>query len=287
LSAHSSSSARGTQAADGAQYAIRGGVEGRERLRIIGRPLQASTAALFDRLGIGDGHVCLDVGSGGGDVTVELARRVRPRGHVIGADLDETKLALARAEAAAQGITNVSFARLDVRTDLDGASLPDAHYDVIYSRFLLTHLPDPAETLSRFRAHLAPGGLVIIEDIDMAGFFHWPPSAATERGQQLYYAVMRRRGVDPDIGRRLPSLLLDAGFVDVDLNVVQPVGLTGEVKVGVAITIENLMEPILEDGLLAREELDLLIRELYEYAANPRTVISHPRIVQSWGRRPA
>src|SRR3954469_4264147 len=95
-------------------YAIRGGIAGRERLRILARTLHTGTSALFDRLGVGAGLCCLDVGCGGGDVTLELARRVGPRGRVIGVDLDAAKLDLARQEAAAQGLINVEFRTLDV-----------------------------------------------------------------------------------------------------------------------------------------------------------------------------
>ena len=73
------------------EYAIRGGIAGRERLRILARTLYAGTGALFDRLGVGAGLRCLDAGCGGGDVTLELARRVGPRGRVIGVDLDQAK----------------------------------------------------------------------------------------------------------------------------------------------------------------------------------------------------
>jgi cyclopropane fatty-acyl-phospholipid synthase-like methyltransferase len=40
--------------------------------------------SLFDRLGLRDGTICLDVGCGGGDATLELARRVAPTGRVVG-----------------------------------------------------------------------------------------------------------------------------------------------------------------------------------------------------------
>src|SRR5262249_21531875 len=73
-------------------YAIRGGVAGRERLRILGRVMASSTRSLFERLGVGDGLTCLDAGCGGGDVTLELARRVGPRGRAIGVDIDGTAL---------------------------------------------------------------------------------------------------------------------------------------------------------------------------------------------------
>src|SRR6476660_7355285 len=98
------------------EYAIRGGVAGRERLRILARTLHAGTSALFDRLGVGAGLRCLDVGCGGGDVTFELARRVGPRGWVVGVDIDAAKLDLARQDAAAEGMANVEFRMLDIRT---------------------------------------------------------------------------------------------------------------------------------------------------------------------------
>ena len=70
---------------DSTHYVIRGGLEGRERLRVLGRVMRTSSMSLFDRLGLRDGLTCLDVGCGGGDATLELARRVAPAGRVIGA----------------------------------------------------------------------------------------------------------------------------------------------------------------------------------------------------------
>ncbi len=121
------------------EYAIRGGLAGRERLRVLARTLDPSTSALFDRLAVRTGLICLDAGCGGGDVTFELARRVGQRGQVVGVDMDKTKIDLARQEAAAQGITNVEFHVLDIRN-----GEIDAEFDLVYVRFLLTHLADPA-----------------------------------------------------------------------------------------------------------------------------------------------
>src|SRR5262249_45814284 len=88
----------------GKDYAIRGGAAGRERLRILSRVMHASTTSLFDRFDINEGQLCLDIGCGGGDVTMELARRIGPRGKAVGADIDATQLNIARREADAQGI---------------------------------------------------------------------------------------------------------------------------------------------------------------------------------------
>jgi SAM-dependent methyltransferase len=266
---------------EASHYAIRGGVEGRERLRILARVMHASTTSLLDRLGIEEGLKCLDVGCGGGDVILELARRVGPRGRVVGVDLDATKLDLARQEIEAHGIQNVDFHALDI-ANLDKGS----DFDLVYARFLLTHLRDPAPAIEAFFNHLRPGGLTALEDIDFSGSFTWPESVAFRRYCELYCATVRKRGGDPDIGPRLPLLLADGGFDQVELNIVQPVGTTGEVKLLNPITMENIADSVLKDGLASREEIDEVIEGLYELAANPRTVAGLPRIVQAWGRRP-
>src|SRR5437773_8769793 len=119
-------------------YIIRGGVEGRERLRLLSRILRPTTLALFDRVGIRPGMRCLDSGCGGGDVTLELARLVGAAGHVVGIDIDATKLDLARQEAAAQGLGHVEFRQIGI-----DQWQPQREFDLVYARFLLTHLTDP------------------------------------------------------------------------------------------------------------------------------------------------
>ena len=77
---------------------IRGGREGYERLLVLARERWPDTAALFDRAGLAPGMHCVDLGCGGGQVTLEMARLVAPGGSVTGVDMDEVKLDLARRE---------------------------------------------------------------------------------------------------------------------------------------------------------------------------------------------
>ena len=262
-------------------YAIRGGVTGRERLRILGRVMAAPTAALLDRIAIREGDACIDVGCGGGDATLDLALRVGPHGTVVGLDLDDVKLQIAREEAQSRSLANVTFHHLDFR---DHSA--DRAYDVVYVRFLLTHLEDPAGAVRAFFTYVRPGGAIAVEDIDFSGSFTHPPSPAAARYFDLYCATVRRRGGDPNIGPKLPSLLLDAGFDEVGVAVVQPVGLTGEAKLLNPLTMQGIADAVLADGLASSEEIDRLVDELIAFAENPRTVAGLPRVVQAWGRRP-
>lgn len=272
---------KGRKMEDHKPYVIRGGVAGRERLRILARVLQPTTVSLFDRVGIKPGLACLDVGCGGGDVSLILAQRVGPTGRVIGLDMDDIKLKLARDEAEAQQLNNVRFECVDIN-DWQGESA----FDLIYSRCLLTHLQDPATVLVRMLQALRPGGVVIIEDIDFSGHLCHPHLPALQRYMDLYTQIVQRRGGDPNIGPRLPGLLLEAGFEQVQMNVELPAGLAGEVKLINPITMETISEAILAEGLATQSEIDGIVADLYAFARNPRTVASTARFVQTWGYRP-
>jgi ubiquinone/menaquinone biosynthesis C-methylase UbiE len=92
------------------RYVIRGGKEGYERLQLLGRDRWPDTAALFERAGLSAGMRCIDLGCGGGEVTLEIAGLIAPRGRVTGVDMDEIKLNLARRAAAARGLDTWIFA---------------------------------------------------------------------------------------------------------------------------------------------------------------------------------
>ena len=263
-------------------YVIRGGVEGRERLRILSRVMQPSSLDLLRRAGIGPGLACLDVGCGGGDLAFDLARMVTPTGRVVGTDIDEIKIELARREAAAQQLTHVEFRVADaVREE----QAPE--FDLVHARFLLTHLPDPEAALTRMWQALRPGGTVVLEDIDFRGYFSHPDCPALRRYVELYTRTVERRGGDANIGARLPALLSAAGFIDVQMNVVQRAATTGEVKLLSPITMENIADAVAAEGLATPEEIDRIVAELYEFARTPGTVGCTPRIVEAWGTRPS
>jgi SAM-dependent methyltransferase len=262
-------------------YVIRGGLEGRERLRVLARVMWPTTSALLSRVGIDPAARCLDLGCGGGDVTVELAR-LAPEGLAVGVDLDETKIELATADAANAGVRNIDF-RVD---DVMVSPVDDERFDVVYARFLLTHVPDPAKALANISARLAPDGVLVVEDIDFTGHFSQPDSAAFRRYVELYTGAVQARGCDPNIGPRLPGLLADAGLAELGMNVVQPAGFAGEVKLIGPITMEAIADAVLAAGLASAEELAEIVDELYAFANTEGTVMSLPRIVQAWGRRP-
>lgn len=261
-------------------YPIRGGVAGRERLRLLSRIMRPSTIPLLERAGIAPGMACLDAGCGGGDVAFEMARMVAPGGHVVGTDIDDTKLDIARAEAAALGLSNAQFLHADALRDSPGET-----FDLVHARFLLSHLANPAAALANFHRSLRPGGVLVIEDVDFTGHFCYPADAAFDRYLDLYRAASRRKGGDADIGPRLPELVADAGFTGVHVSVAQHASTEGDVKVLTALTMENIVDAVVHEGLTDRAEADRLVGELYDFGYQPGTICSTPRIFEVRARR--
>jgi ubiquinone/menaquinone biosynthesis C-methylase UbiE len=109
--------------------------------------------AILPTLPVNAGDKVVDVGCGFGDTAIELARRVGPTGSVLGLDCCEGFLELARADAAAAGVDNVTFIEGDVQ------SYPfDHEFDFCFSRFGTQFFENPVAGLRNMRQSLKPGG---------------------------------------------------------------------------------------------------------------------------------
>jgi SAM-dependent methyltransferase len=128
------------------QYVIAGGEAGWRRLNLLARTMGPTTRAHLNDAGVREGMTCIDVGCGGGHVTRMLAEMVGPSGRVVGIDFDPVKLAAATAEAEGAGFRNIEFRAADVLQWREPST-----YDVVYGRFILSHVPDSAGVLANMR----------------------------------------------------------------------------------------------------------------------------------------
>lgn len=259
-------------------YAIEGGQAGKRRLDQLAAILRPTTMRLFDEVGIGPGLNCLDVGCGGGRVTLDLAEIVGPSGSVVGADIDQSILDLARSDAAAGAMRNVEFRAVDAR------SVGGGPFDVIYARFLLSHVERPQEVLDHLVTLLAVGGALAVEDIDFDGCFCHPRHDAYDRFVELYAAAVEARGGDARLGQRLPALFRHTTLDDIEWNLFQPVHAEGPDKHIQALTMERIGPALLRNGLADAAEITEILESMHAFAADPTTLVAMPRIVQVWGR---
>ncbi|HEY0935442.1 MAG TPA: methyltransferase domain-containing protein [Trebonia sp.] len=170
------------------------------------RTAENSAAYLLPRLAP-DARV-LDVGCGPGTITAGLADRV-PNGHVTG--IDAAPEVVQQARQAAGDRPNTDFAAGDVYA-LD---YPDGSFDVVHAHQVLQHLGDPVRALREMRRVTRPGGLVAVRDGDYGAFAWYPEFPVLDRWRDLYQAVARGNGGEPDGGRHLHAWARQAGFTDV------------------------------------------------------------------------
>jgi SAM-dependent methyltransferase len=165
------------------------------------RPL----ATALDRLGLREGWRCVDVGAGGGDVSVALAEVVGRDGRIYAVDSDPR----ARDASAVAAATHTQVIALTQSGE--ELTLPEP-VDLAFCRFLLLHVVDPVVVLKRMAAAVRVGGWVVAQEpITSAGRIDGQPFSMPDARH-------------PDIGALLPALVRDAGLEVVDAWAEAPAG---------------------------------------------------------------
>ncbi len=153
----------------------------------------------------------LDAGSGSGIVSRLLARRY-PKAEVVG--VEQSELRVKRAQKEGVGLENLHHRAGSI------TALPEASntFDGAVCRFVLEHMSkDLARTaLREILRCLRPGGELVAIDID--GIFHnlYP---RTERVQGFLDRLQGFPDLDLQIGRKLPSWMVEAGFENVSWRI--------------------------------------------------------------------
>ncbi len=157
-----------------------------------------------------DGHGVqrvLELGSGLGLLTREVADSL-PSAHVVGIEFSAQQLA-----RAPQGVPNLEFRQGDVH------ALPfeDGTFEIVYARYVLEHVREPAQVLREAHRVLAPGGRIVLQENDISLTRLDPPVPAFDAVWRAFARLQARLGGDPHIGTKLYRLLFEASFERISL----------------------------------------------------------------------
>jgi ubiquinone/menaquinone biosynthesis C-methylase UbiE len=186
------------------QYAYRGyAAPPRE---IFARRTAASHAAFLLPY-LRGGVRLLDCGCGPGSITFGFAQIVAP-GEVIGIDVDESVLEMARDRAIEHGLPNIHFEYGNIY------ELPfsDHSFDAVFANAVLEHLSDPLGALREMRRVLKPGGVIGVRNADFDGHLYAPVDPRLQETIDLWRKLVVHKGGNPTIGKHLRALLTQAGF---------------------------------------------------------------------------
>ncbi len=114
--------------------------------------------ATVSRLPLTAGHTVLDLCCGAGASAIPAARVAGPEGRVLGIDVAEPLLEIARARAAREGLANIEFRYGDATR----TALPDGTFDAVICVFGVFFAPDTAGFVAKMWRLVRPGGVLAI-----------------------------------------------------------------------------------------------------------------------------
>jgi SAM-dependent methyltransferase len=258
------------------------------RLILQERVIGQSTERLLVSAGIRAGMRVLDVGSGAGDVSLLVGRLVGAAGSVLGVEIDEESVRVARQRALEAGLNNVEVLAADVM-DFE---LP-SEFDAVVGRLVLMHLPDPVTLLGRVVRALRGGGVVVFQEAHLASpWLSFPPSPTLERLQCVRAAdtAAGARPLNLRMGLALRQAFLSAGLPEPAIR--------GELVVGGGAhwpgfeLLEETMRSVLplwrQSGIEGADqiEVDGLAARLRSEVGEDGSIMLYP-LVGAWTRLPA
>lgn len=249
--------------------------EEQRRLSLLNDILNESC---LKELNLQPGEKVLDLGSGLGQFTRLMARSVGDAGYVVGVERDRDQIRQAQRLAGNSGESTLVAFREGDALEPPLSESEWGSFDIAHARFLLEHAPHPALIIAPMVRALRPGGRVIVIDDDHGDFRPWPEPLGFTALWQAYVRSYERLGNDPYVGRKLVSLLQDAGLTSLRNGCVFFGGCAGNARFqatadNLIAALEGAKDAILAGELLDEESFDRGIDGLQQWKTNPSAAL--------------
>ena len=226
---------------------------------------------LLEPAEIAAGQSVADYGCGPGYVSMELARRVGPEGHVHAFDINADFVARTREKLTAEGLDG----RVTV-THLEQDMLPleDDVLDRLVIKNVMVYVDDPRASFKEFRRVVKPGGKVHAVDSDfyMTAF---DPVSPEDWRVVLDSALHAFR--TPAIGRKMYWLALQAGYSDVSVQVIARPETTGRMFNFIQNMAGYAREGGMHDEATVQRVVDIAAKAVKEgtfFSLNPQFLVT-------------
>ena len=236
------------------------------RLSLLNRLMNE---AAMRELSIPPGTSILDFGCGLAQLSLDMARAAGVR--LVGIERSEEQLAQA-----------VRHELLDLRRgDVADPPLREREwgsFDLAHARFVLEHVRDPLAVVRHMVRAVRPGGRIVLQDDDHDVFRCWPEPPGFTALWRAFQRSYDRLGCDPFIGRRLVSLLHEAGAAPVRSTWIYFGSCAGEAKwpgfvENIHSQLAGAREAMSAGGLLGAGEIDAALAAFLTWARRPDAAI--------------
>ncbi len=253
-----------------------------ERLRFQHGVWKQNTDSFLDGLKIKKGWKCLDVGAGPGFVSMDLRQRVGPTGEVTALEPSELYLEWLARESKRRRWKNINTMRGNAET----APLPKNHYNLIFVRWVIAFVPDPAKFLHPLIESLKKGGIIAIMDYWYEGLSLYPQGGAFDGAARAVRKYYRSGGGDPYVTGKIPELLRSNNLKVVDFT---PTQIAGGPDSDIIEWAHRFFVPHLplmaEQGNCSKEEAESMAQDWLAHRKNANTIFFSPIVVHIAGRK--
>jgi len=211
--------------------------------------------------GFKPGQTLLDLGSGPGYCSKELAFLVGKTGKVLGIDKSEGYINFLKHIASSYQL-NIEA----THADFDNMQLEPNSLDGMYCRWALAWIPNPKEILTKVHTALKPGGRMVIQE-----YYDWSTLQTEPRKEPLTKAIkmalksFKDTKNEVDIGRKLPVILPEIGMKIVSFR---PMAKIATIDNGIwqwpKTFFKSYFPRLVKQKYLTTEEVDAALESLNE-----------------------
>lgn len=213
---------------------------------------------------------------GNGQITLQLAKIVGPNGNMTGVDSDQYYIQQARRKVIRAQSTTTNFYTVE---SFQQRKVKKFHF--IYCRFLFSQSADPLADIQYLYQLLKPGGILLLEDMDISQMNCFPNSSAMLKFKTLLKGLYKSRSLLGNFDQSIPEKLRKGQFYNIQHQLMIPHFLNGPTKKIASLTLENQADALQQEGLITLSELQKLQMELLAFENLEQSVISLPCIYQA------
>lgn len=253
-----------------------------ERLQFQHSVWRSNTNAFFDRLGVGEGWNCLDVGAGPGFVSFDLRERVGEKGSVTALEPSSLFLNWFSEQVQQKKWTNVHL----INGTAEDAELPQQQFDLIFVRWVIAFVSQPEIFLKRLLSSLKPNGIIAFQDYYYEGLSLFPKGGAFDGMPDIVRAYYHTVGGDPYITGKFPAWFRQNNLSMIDYTPhTYAGGPESPIMEWAHRFFSTHIQHMVDKQIMTQSQGDTMLADWLEHRKNPDALFFSPIVVDVAGRK--